>query len=130
MTTDTQTETLTDTIISRVVPLWGATKNCRRKDGKMRRYRKCASCKYRCGQCQPCTTGSKKAKAGCRNRYICMMSTGLVDEPNLFLDGKHKRMRKEERDEDYSSSKGLKLSDSAEKKASVVITESESVTMQ
>ena len=59
-----------------------------------------------------------------------MMSTGLVDEPNLFLDSKQKRMREEEREEDHSSSKGLKLSDSAEKKASVEITESESLSMK
>ena len=81
-----------------------------RRDGKPRRCRRCASCKFRCNECQSCL-GDKKAKSGCKNRHICLKTTALTDEPNL-LDVSTKRLRENEHDDETSMAKGLKLSNS------------------
>ena len=41
------------------------------------------------------------------------MNSSLIDEPSLLKDNCLKRLRDEEREEELSSSKGVKLSESA-----------------
>lgn len=94
-----------------------SAKNVQRKDEKSRRYGRCASCKHRCGECQSCSSDQKKTKSGCNKRFICLKNSSFVDEPSL-LDGM-KRQREDETEIDFSSSKGVKLSENVEDKSCI-----------
>ena len=91
-----------------------------RKDGTMRRCRKCTACKFRCGTCQSCSSDNKKAKAGCKSRLACTKNSSLIDDTDLLSDDR-KRMRDDDDDQEAIRMKDLKMSTSPEAKDKVHI---------
>ena len=86
-------------------------KNIQRKDGKMKRCGKCATCKHRCGNCLTCVGDVSKSKAGCKKRFICLKFSSLIDPPVLMRNHpKRPRENNEEETETETDCKGLKLS--------------------
>ena len=82
---------------SKLIELALSTKSGQRKDGRVRRCRQCATCKYKCGECQSCVGDTKKSKAGCKRRYLCLKILVLLMSQTLYvlLRDKGRRMKRE-----------------------------------
>ena len=92
-------------------------KNNQRKDGRARRCRSCATCKHKCEDFQACVGDNSKAKSGCKKRFMCIKSSGLIDDINLS-NVCLKRTREDDPGEEDQSSKEMKFSNGLERKLS------------